>query len=441
MNDFASGVVGGVIRPTTSAASNRLAAAASKQSNSSNNAPPAALAFKVCHVPNLPNPDYGKELLERVVREFQPIVQRRNYNVISISELCCCCDGLDFAPGAAKRKRRKMSNNVWGYNQTSSFRGGKSHTIHLRMRHPADHARFLPYEDVAGTLSHELAHCEHGPHNDKFYKLMEEILEEHAQLMASGMSYGGAPLQAFGGAGRTLGAAGAGPTTTAPWGAAAATNNNNAAAAGGAFAGKGQTLGGGAGAGGRGYTLGGDKVFATWMTPAEAAVAAAQARQRVQQLRLRGDHCCRPCTIDISDDEEEENEETNETNGETSTKDSKQPPADAAAAKNTATDGIKKRRTNKENQKPAPAKKSNAPNSKVVVCIDLTSDDGVDDNDNGELDTKPAAKMDTKPPQQQASAKVLAPWPCRQCTFHNRPLALACEMCATERNSHLRTNP
>lgn len=428
MNDFASGVVGDVIRPTTSAASNNLATASK---SGAGNAPP--LAFKVCHIPNLPNPDYGRELLERVVREFQPIVQRRNYNVVSISELCCCCDGLDFAPGA-RRKRRKMANNVWGYNQTS-FRGGrgKSHTIHLRMRHPTDHARFLPYEDVAGTLAHELSHCEHGPHNDKFYKLMEEILEEHAQLMASGMSFGGAPMQAFGGAGQKLG----GPTA-ATWGAASAAattnnqNSNNTAV--GAFAGKGHTLGGGGG--GRGYTLGGDKVFATWMTPAEAAVAAAQARQRVQQLRLRGDHCCRPCTIDTSDDEEEEEGSNDEKNG-----DIKQPPGDGseATAQKAATGGNKKRRTNKENLKPAPAKKSNESSNKVVVCIDLTSDGDDDEGngDDGDLDTKPAA-TDTKP-QQQTSA-IAAPWSCCQCTFHNRPMALACEMCATERNNHLRAN-
>ena len=158
--------------PSAGIRSATAAASASRASSSASNAAAAAaapLTVKVCHIPNLHNPEYAKELILRVVREFQPILTRRNYNVRSISELCCCSDGLDFEPTAAggkRRKRQRMSNNVWGYNQTSFVRhqnrsshnnsnknsSNKSHTIHLRLRHPADHARFLPYEDVAVTF-------------------------------------------------------------------------------------------------------------------------------------------------------------------------------------------------------------------------------------------------------------------------------------------------
>jgi hypothetical protein len=119
------------------------------------------LSFKVCHIPTLPNAAHAKELLDRVVLEFAPIVARRNYNLVSVSEFCCCNDGLDFEKST--RKRRKQSNNLLGYNQSRWGRGKiKSHTIHIRIRHATAHGIFMDYEDVAGTLAHELAHCEVG---------------------------------------------------------------------------------------------------------------------------------------------------------------------------------------------------------------------------------------------------------------------------------------
>jgi len=237
-------------------------------------------------------------------------------------------------------------------------------------------------------------------------------------LMASGMSMGGAPMEAFGGAGRTLGAAGRAA------GAGAGTSNNAGAAAtasGGVFAGTGNKLGGATTAAGRGHTLGGDKVFTTWMSPAEAAVAAADARRRAQQLRLRGDHCCRPCTIDISDSEKEE--DADDAAGD----DNQQPlvakgsnaAAKPAAASSNKNNDRKKQRTDSDTENRKPAAKPNQ-SSNVVVCIDLTSD--------GE------EEPDTKPPA------VTAKWSCRQCTFRNRPMALACEMCAAERNRHVRAD-
>jgi DNA-dependent metalloprotease WSS1 len=324
------------------------------------------LPFEFCCIPKLPNASQAESLLLRVVREFQPIIARRGYNVASISEMCCCNDGLDFEPTAsagARRKRRIMSSSIWGYNQTT-FRGGnrKSHTIHIRLRHPTDHARLLPYEDVAGTLAHELSHCEFGPHNDKFYKLMDEILDEHASLMTSQLRQGGAPMAAFSGAGYPVGST--------------------------AFTGTGHRLGSGSVAYGgnkgtsaphprdlRGHTLGGDSTFTVWMTPAEAAVAAAEARRRQQQLRLRGDHCCRPCTIDLSNDDELDELQIRAMEG---------VPDDNVANGTLSCQAI--------------AETS-------LDYIDLTEED----------------------------AQVLLEWSCNLCTFRNRPLALACDMCSTER--------
>lgn len=342
----------------------------------------------IFHIPTLPQADQSRQMLERVVSEFRPIAKRRGYMVLSVSELCCCNDGLDFRNDGqrSKRKLNKVGNNIWGYNRTiwrHGRHGPKVHTIHLRLRHAQNHNRFLAYEDVAGTLAHELSHCEYGPHNEMFFKLMDSILDEHASLMASHHTPGAtvpSNFIPFGGEGHKLGGSG---------------DNNN---------GGGKPLG-------RGYTLGGDASFTQWMSPREAAVAAALARQRQQQLRLRGNRCCRPCVItgDGEDDEQDKVEIID---------------VDAVATSGkaeTAKEGIsgltneRKRPTvvsaESENQKPS---KRSQPKEDDDV-IDLTGDDSV------------------KPPPVAATASKK--WACRSCTFLNSsPFLPACEMCLTPRN-------
>lgn len=300
-------------------------------------------------------------MLRRVVREFEPIVKQRGYNVLSISELCCCGDGLDFEP-PRRRKLRKVGANIWGYNQTTWSNGRKSHTIHLRLRHANNHQRFHLYEDVAGTLAHELAHCEHGPHNQAFYKLMDDILEEHAMVMAGALSIGGQSMPAFGGQGQKLG----GPER--PREQSRLVQH-------------------------AGYKLGGDNAFTQWMTPAEAAVVAAEARRRQQQLRLRGDRCCRPCTVDMDDQDDD-------------TVDAKRPalvtkPGNKKAASRETAKATAKIKGGAENRKPPPS------------CIDLTIDDDYDN------ERKVAAAVST--------------WPCSACTFLNRSESIHCSICETAR--------
>jgi hypothetical protein len=307
-------------------------------------------------IPSFSNSDFAKSLLERVLGEFLPIIQRRGYNVTTVSEMCCCGDG--------DGRKQKMGNNVWGYNQTTWRGGGKSHEIHLRLRHPQAHeSRFFPYEDVAGTMAHELAHCERGPHDDKFFKIMEGILDEHASVMASGLAGGSSNAGSS-----NAGSSNAGSTTQHD-----------------TFSGNGQRLGGNGNAKksrlleGVGRKLGGDNSFQQWMTPAEAAVAAAEARQR--QLRLRGTRCCRPCVIEITDDD-----------------DSKKPAA----------------MTKKPPQKAGtqPAKKRRA----VPDCIDLTADSDDDDD------------------RKQPSPVTVADWSCPRCTFLNSSMATECDMCAAKQS-------
>ncbi|KAL7572540.1 hypothetical protein ACA910_000363 [Epithemia clementina (nom. ined.)] len=366
---------------------------------------------KVCHIPTLAKADEAAAMLQRVVREYLPIMQRRGYNVVSISELCCCNDGLDFEP-RRRRKLNKLANNVWGYNRTTWSGGRKSHTIHLRLRHPnqGNHeSRMHLYEDVAGTLAHELAHCEFGPHNQQFYALMDDILEEHASLMASGLTLVAESMPAFGGTGNVLGG-----------------NNHNEKNDAAARAARLQAL--------DGQKLGGDANFQQWMTPREAAVAAAMARHRQQQLRLRGNHCCRPCTVNEMNseggDEDEEEEvvivETNPNHEARNTKDNNNRKHDER--KQTTGGGRKQQegQNTRHNNPPQPTTRTKRPPEEMdckpsaaakpflarrpVDVIDLT-DDGPDSD------------------EQQPCRTDMSLWNCPRCTFRNESSFSRCGMC------------
>lgn len=322
------------------------------------------IPFPVCVIPSLPNSETAKALLLRITKEFLPIIQRRNYNISSISELCCCGDGLDTVPtknGKKRRQRRKMPQNVLGYNQIM-FGRTKVCSIHIRLR--KGHTQFFDYEDAAGTLAHELAHCEHSNHGKAFYKLMDEIIEEHTVLMTSGLRQNGAPMVAFGGSGNRLGAATANTTIG------------------------GQRLGGTNQ--GRGYKLGGDSSFTSWMTPAEAAVVAAEARRRQQKIRARGDRCCQPIIIDLTGNGGSDSEEE-------------------------VCIPVMGRRSDDKEDKKRPAKEN--------------SDENV--SSSRKKPTTDIIDLTNSPEPTNSSSS----WACRTCTFRNRPLALVCEMCCTQRNN------
>jgi hypothetical protein len=194
-NDNDSGTIRNHTDPLSAPYCQPAAAAASSTPNKT--------TIPLHHIPNLPMANVCESTLQRILREFDPIIQKRGYKVLSISELCCCGDGLDHAaaaqpPRRGRRKKavlRKQSNNVWGYNQTRFLRGrgNTSHTIHLRLRNPTTpnkHTRLLDWQDVAGTMAHELSHCVHQNHSKAFYALMEELLEEHATNQVNAMGDG-----------------------------------------------------------------------------------------------------------------------------------------------------------------------------------------------------------------------------------------------------------
>ncbi|GJP40514.1 hypothetical protein CLOM_g189, partial [Closterium sp. NIES-68] len=72
--------------------------------------------------------------------------------------------------------------------------------IRIRLRPAGKPDSFFPYEHVLGTMLHELTHIERGPHDAKFYKLLDDLNVECDDLIAQGIT--GTP---FGGSGHRLG--------------------------------------------------------------------------------------------------------------------------------------------------------------------------------------------------------------------------------------------
>lgn len=122
--------------------------------------------FKCCHkVETLGwhNDGEAKSLLQRAADQVKPIMVRRKWAVPLL---------VEFYPPMP---------NLLGMNHNHGER------IEIRVRSPSDPSTFLSYESILGTLLHELAHIEVGPHNAQFYKLLDELQDECDTLVAQGV--------------------------------------------------------------------------------------------------------------------------------------------------------------------------------------------------------------------------------------------------------------
>ncbi|CAB9511282.1 WLM domain [Seminavis robusta] len=374
---------------------------------------------KIAAVKGLREENHAKALLERIHQEFLPLLQKRGYNVQSVSEMCCCGDGLP--------KSKIMESNVLGYNRTTiRGRHNKSHTIHLRLRQPHNHDVFFDYESISGTMSHELAHCEIAPHNARFYKLMEEIQDQHAVFLTKGIvaDAQGFPVgndQAYTlGKSRTTTNAGVRNNSNPPKTAA---NSRNAAAKAALARQQRQQVTGGQRLGG---TTG---EFTKWLRPGEAAGMAAE------QRRLQDEVWCQPCEpeiIELSDDEEEDYEmdvDNQSKDSKENHQDTKLPAVNSLSIPSNGGDNRGKSAESKTDAtiRKMPIDRSTVPSDAAARMpsssdlVDLTADD--DDDDIVEV---------CRPPKQQRRANPdEAQWSCPTCTFLNGQLALVCGMCGT----------
>ena len=110
----------------------------------------------------LPKQDEARTILERVSQHVQPIMRARKWTVGTLAEL---------SPTQTK---------ILGLNEN------RGRTIRVRLRQPYNNTDFLVFDDIMGTMLHELVHNVFGPHDAKFYNLLDELNIEYDKLLSDG---------------------------------------------------------------------------------------------------------------------------------------------------------------------------------------------------------------------------------------------------------------
>eukprot|EP00884_Botryococcus_braunii_P000953 jgi/Botrbrau1/10859/Bobra.0025s0037.1 len=109
----------------------------------------------------------AKRLLEDIAWHVQPVMMKRKWQCACLSE---------FTP---------KNSSLRGINYGGG--DGKSREIKLRLRQVGDEKSFYDFEDLLLVMLHELAHNVFGPHNQDFYKLLDEITAECQEFKAKGI--------------------------------------------------------------------------------------------------------------------------------------------------------------------------------------------------------------------------------------------------------------
>lgn len=115
------------------------------------------------YLKNKPQWQVAQALLQRVALHVTSIMINRKWTVGTLAEL---------SPARA---------DLLGLNEN---RGRK---IMLRLRQPYNDTDFLPFDDVMGTMLHELAHNTFGAHDAKFYALLDDLNIEYDAVLAKGI--------------------------------------------------------------------------------------------------------------------------------------------------------------------------------------------------------------------------------------------------------------
>ncbi|EFI28710.1 hypothetical protein CC1G_13736 [Coprinopsis cinerea okayama7 len=114
----------------------------------------------ITHLKDRPNADHALELLKKTASLVKPIMRKYGWILPELSE---------FYPD---------NPNLLDVNA-----GQK---ILIRLRPYNSPTWFYDLEDIVGTMLHELTHNVHGPHDDKFYTLLNKLQEEYYALKRSG---------------------------------------------------------------------------------------------------------------------------------------------------------------------------------------------------------------------------------------------------------------
>lgn len=152
------------------------------------------------HIPSLPDADEAAALLRQLARDFVPILRQRGHDVVTVSEFCCCGDGLDYQlggrawtvrPGTTRIAGHEAAN-VAGYNRLhnnnertrrNAKASASSCSIHLRLRSPDNHNDLrTSYQELCEHMAHEVAHCVYRHHGPEFHQLMRDVQEQHEAI-------------------------------------------------------------------------------------------------------------------------------------------------------------------------------------------------------------------------------------------------------------------
>ncbi|KAL8903316.1 MAG: hypothetical protein Q9207_004004 [Kuettlingeria erythrocarpa] len=121
-----------------------------------------SLVSEYQHEKSRPREAEALQTLRKIASLVKPIMRQRGWRVGILTE---------FYP---------PEQNLLGLNWN---RGQK---ICLRLRYPGDERQFLPLEQVVDTMLHELCHNVHGPHNEAFHNLWNQLRDEHEALIRKG---------------------------------------------------------------------------------------------------------------------------------------------------------------------------------------------------------------------------------------------------------------
>ena len=420
-------------------------------STSSSSSSSSSSTFQIQYIPNLPSSEYAQSLLQRIQKEFTLIVQKRGYNVSSVTEMCCCDDGFNYlgnnnentstssnynnnnSKKTNKRKRKKiknMPNNILGYNLTHGYRNSSSssssqHRIHLRLRQPkSSHSQFYEYEEIAGTMCHELAHCVVGKHNAKFYKVMDDIMVQYEMFLIKGLvvDQKGFPLgyteneYVLGGSRRNGSSISGGDIgkkkNQARKAALERWKKQKKNGLGGIY-----ILGGGSSSP---STLG-----LAYLPPREAARIAAE--RRIENLKKNDSKYCLPCeeVIEILDDSEYDDDEYID---------------------NVDNDHIRRSANEKVKEKKK-CKNVKAITNGISNVIDLIDDSSSEDEDFHVVTEKESTIHNNVTINERNKTPVITytsdNWICPICTYHNKSLSgkvAICQMCGMNREDHKKEN-
>ncbi|KAI1454810.1 WLM-domain-containing protein [Annulohypoxylon moriforme] len=120
------------------------------------------LIISYSHLANFPREKEALHTLKKVASLVKPMMRARGWKVGQLTE---------FYP---------EQHNLLGLNV------GRGQRICLRLRYHSDRNQFVPIEQVIDTMLHELAHNVHGPHDENFHALWNQLREEHEALIMKG---------------------------------------------------------------------------------------------------------------------------------------------------------------------------------------------------------------------------------------------------------------